>query len=47
MQTFTDRGSHMVSMDSYGCILDFPNWGRYYFFQVAPQLWKRKKDYMT
>jgi hypothetical protein len=29
------------TMDPYGCILDFLDRNRYYFFQVAPQLYSR------
>jgi hypothetical protein len=36
---FADRRFHVVGvMDLYGCILDFPDRNRYFFFQVAPQL---------
>jgi hypothetical protein len=28
-------------MDPHGCILSFLDWSRYYFFQVAPQLYSR------
>jgi hypothetical protein len=36
------EGCGMVSVtDPYVCILDFLDWGRYYFFQVAPQLYSR------
>jgi hypothetical protein len=39
--TFVERGCHMVSvMDPYGCIIDFLDWNRYFFFQVA-QLYSR------
>jgi hypothetical protein len=38
--TFVDRGCHMVCMkDPYDCILGFLDWNRYFFFQVAPQLY--------
>jgi hypothetical protein len=41
-QRFADRGCHVVSVtDLYGRILDFLDWSRYYFFQVAPQLYSR------
>jgi hypothetical protein len=40
--TFADRGYYVVSaMDSYGRILGFLDWSRYFFFQVAPQLYSR------
>jgi hypothetical protein len=40
--TFTDRGYHVVSVaDPYGRILDFLDRSRYFFFQVAPQLYSR------
>jgi hypothetical protein len=40
--TFADRGCHMVSVtDPYGRILGFPDLSRYFFFQVAPQLYSR------
>jgi hypothetical protein len=40
--TFADRGCHVVSVtDSYGCILGFLNRSRYFFFQVASQLYSR------
>jgi hypothetical protein len=39
---FADRGCHIVSVtDPYGRILDFINRSRYFFFQVAPQLYSR------
>jgi hypothetical protein len=39
---FADRGSHVVSVtDSYGHILAFLDRSRYFFFQVAPQLYSR------
>jgi hypothetical protein len=42
VQTFLDRGCHVVSaMDPHSNILDFLDWSRYYFFQVAPQLYLR------
>jgi hypothetical protein len=42
LQTFADRGCHVVSvMDPYGRILDFQDRSRYFFFQVAPQLYSR------
>jgi hypothetical protein len=38
--TFADRGCHVVSVtDPYGRILGFLD--RYFFFQVAPQLYSR------
>jgi hypothetical protein len=41
--TFVDRGCHMVSMtDSYGHNVDFLDRSRYFFFQVAPQLYSRR-----
>jgi hypothetical protein len=40
--TFADRGCHLVSMaDPYGRILGFLDRSRYFFFQVAPQLYSR------
>jgi hypothetical protein len=40
--TFTDRGCDVVSvMDTYGRILAFLDRSRYFFFQVAPQLYSR------
>jgi hypothetical protein len=40
--TFADTGCHVVSVtDSYGRILRFLDRGRYFFFQVAPQLHSR------
>jgi hypothetical protein len=40
--TFVDRGCHMVSVtDPYGRILGFLDRSRYFFFQVAPQLYSR------
>jgi hypothetical protein len=40
--TFADRGSHVVStMDLQGCILASLDRSRYYFFQIAPQLYSR------
>jgi hypothetical protein len=40
--TFADRGCHVVSVtDPYGRILSFLDWSRYFFFQVAPQLYSR------
>jgi hypothetical protein len=39
---FAERGYYMVSAaDPYGHILAFPDWSRYFFFQVAPQLYSR------
>jgi hypothetical protein len=40
--TFEDRGCRVVSAtDPHGRILGFLDWSRYYFFQVAPQLYSR------
>jgi CBS-domain-containing membrane protein len=40
--TFADSGYHVVSVtDSYGRILGFLDRSRYFFFQVAPQLYSR------
>jgi hypothetical protein len=40
--TFVDRGCHVVSVtDPYGRILGFEDRSRYFFFQVAPQLYSR------
>jgi hypothetical protein len=40
--TFAYRGCHMVSVtDPYGNILGFLDRSRYFFFQVAPQLYSR------
>jgi hypothetical protein len=40
--TFADRGCHVVSVtDPYGRILGFIDRIRYFFFQVAPQLYSR------
>jgi hypothetical protein len=40
--TFADRGCHVVSVtDLYGRILGFLDQSRYFFFQVAPQLYSR------
>jgi hypothetical protein len=40
--TFADRGYRVVSAtDPHGCILSFPDRSRYYFFQVAPQLYSQ------
>jgi hypothetical protein len=42
VSTFADRGCHVVSVtDSYGRILDFLDRNRYFFFQVATQLYSR------
>jgi hypothetical protein len=42
MPTFVDRGCHVVSVtDPYGHNLCFLDWRRYFFFQVAPQLYSR------
>jgi hypothetical protein len=41
-QPFADRGCHVVSVTNpYGRILGFLDRSRYYFFQVAPQLYSR------
>jgi hypothetical protein len=40
VSTFADRGSHVASVtDPYGRILGFLDRSRYFFFQVAPQLY--------
>jgi hypothetical protein len=40
--TFVDRGCRVVSaMDPHGRIPGFLDRSRYYFFQVAPQLYSR------
>jgi hypothetical protein len=40
--TFADRGYHVVSVTNPdGCILGFLDRSRYFFFQVAPQLYPR------
>jgi hypothetical protein len=40
--TFADRRCRMVSAtDPHRCILRFLDWSRYFFFQVAPQLYSR------
>jgi hypothetical protein len=40
--TFASTGSHVVSVTNpYGRILGFLDWSRYFFFQVAPQLYSR------
>jgi hypothetical protein len=40
--TFADRGCHVVSVTGpYGRILGFIDRSRYFFFQVAPQLYSR------
>jgi hypothetical protein len=42
MPTFEDRVCHLVSVtDPYGRILGFLDRSRYFFFQVAPQLYSR------
>jgi hypothetical protein len=42
MSTFTDRGCHVFSVtDPYCRILGFVDGSRYFFFQVAPQLFSR------
>jgi hypothetical protein len=42
LQTFADRVCHVVSVtDPYGRILGFLDRSRYFFFQVAPQLYSR------
>jgi hypothetical protein len=41
-QRFADRGCHVDSvMDPYGRSLDFLDSSRYFFYQVAPQLYSR------
>jgi hypothetical protein len=43
--TFAETGCHVVSMtDPYGRILGFLDRSRYFFFQVAPQLYSRGKE---
>jgi hypothetical protein len=40
--TFADRGCHVVSVtDPYCRIIGFLDRSRYFFFQVAPQLYSR------
>jgi hypothetical protein len=40
--TFADRGRRVISAtDSHGCVLGILDRSRYYFFQVAPQLYSR------
>jgi hypothetical protein len=40
--TFADRGCHAVSAtDPYGRVLGFLDQSRYFFFQVAPQLYSQ------
>jgi hypothetical protein len=40
--TLADRGCRVVSAtDPHGCILGFLDRSRYYFFQVAPELYSR------
>jgi hypothetical protein len=40
--TFVDRGCHLVNVtDPYGRIIGFLDRNRYFFFQVAPQLYSR------
>jgi hypothetical protein len=42
LPTFADTGRHVVNMmDPYGRILGFIDSSRYFFFQVAPQLYSR------
>jgi hypothetical protein len=42
LPTFADKGCHVVSVtDPYGRILGFLDRSRYFFFQVAPQLYSR------
>jgi hypothetical protein len=42
LPTFADRGCHVVSVtDPYGRILAFLDRNRYFFYQVAPQLYSR------
>jgi hypothetical protein len=39
---FADKGCRVVSTtDPHGRFLSFLHWSRYYFFQVAPQLYSR------
>jgi hypothetical protein len=43
--TFADRGCHVVSVtDPYGRIFGFLDRGRYFFYQVAPQLYSRGRS---
>jgi hypothetical protein len=43
--TFAERGCHVVSVtDPYGSILVFLDRSRYFFFQVAPQLYSRGSE---
>jgi hypothetical protein len=42
MPTFADRRCHVVSVtDLYGRYFDFLDWSRYFFFQVASQLFSQ------
>jgi hypothetical protein len=42
VSTFADRGCYIISVtDPYGRILGFLDRSRYFFFQVAPQLYSR------
>jgi hypothetical protein len=42
VSTFADRECHVVSVtDPYGRILGFLDRSRYFFFEVAPQLYSR------
>jgi hypothetical protein len=42
MEAFADTGCHVVSVtDPYGRNLGFLDRSRYFFFQVAPQLYSR------
>jgi hypothetical protein len=42
LPTFADKGCHVVSvMDPFGRILGFLDRSRYFFYQVAPQLYSR------
>jgi hypothetical protein len=42
VSTLADRGCRVVSAtDPYGRVLDFPDRSRYFFYQVAPQLYSR------
>jgi CBS-domain-containing membrane protein len=42
MPTFADRGCHVVGVtEPYGRIIGFLDRSRYFFFQVAPQLYSR------
>jgi hypothetical protein len=48
VSTFADRRCRVVSAtDPHGRILDFLYRSRYYFFQVAPQLYSRHSEKIT